>query len=85
VSSEYTETVASWVAGRLWTELAGVAELWLRLVAWLVAENAGALASLDHSSALLFVLPFYVFGVLAAGRALGLLSLRAQRPVGGTR
>lgn len=85
MSSEFAEMVASWIAGRLWAELAGLAELWLRLVAWLAAENARALVSLDHSLGLLFVLPLYVLGVLVVGRALGLLSLRAQRPVGGMR
>ena len=85
MSSEFTKTVASLIAGWLWGEMSGPAELWLRLAAWLAAENARALVALDHSLVLLLVLPFYVLGVLAVGRALGLLSLRARRPVGGTR
>lgn len=85
MSSEFTETVASLIAGRLWAELSGLLGLWPRLVGWLAAENARVLVSLDHSLALLVIGPFYVLGVLALGRALGLLSLRAQRPVGGTR
>jgi hypothetical protein len=85
VTSEFTKTVASLIAGRLWAELGGLAGLWLRLAAWLAAENARALVALDHSLVLLLVLPLYVLGVLAVGRALGLLSLRARRPVGGTR
>jgi len=85
VSSEFAEMVASWIVERLWAELFGLAELWLRLADWFAAENTRVLVALDHSFALLLVLPFYVLGVLVAGRALGLLSVRAQRPVGGTR
>jgi len=85
VSGEFAEMVASWIAERLWAETVWLAELWLRLVAWFAAENARVLVALDHSLVLLLVLPFYVLGVLVAGRALGHLSLRAQRPVGGTR
>ena len=85
MGSELAETVVSMIAGWLWAALSGLAELWLRLGAWLLAENVRALGSLDHASALLLVAPLYVLGVLAAGRARGLLSLRTQRPVGGTR
>jgi hypothetical protein len=85
LGSELTKTVASWIAERLWAELAGLGELWLRLIAWLVAENARLLAPLEHSIALLLILPLYVLAVLVVGRGLGLLSPRGQRPIGGMR
>ncbi|HEY5160678.1 MAG TPA: hypothetical protein VII83_06355 [Gaiellaceae bacterium] len=85
MGSELTKTVASWIAERLWAELAGLGELWLRLIAWLVAENGRLLAPLEHSIALLLILPLYVLAVLVVGRGLGLLSPRGQRPIGGMR
>jgi len=85
MGSELAETIVSMIAAWLWVALSGLAELWLQLGAWLLAENVRLLGSLDHASALLLVAPLYILGVLAAGRALGLLSLRARRPLGGTR
>jgi len=85
MGSELAETIVSMIAAWLWVALSGLVELWLQLGAWLLAENVRLLGSLDHASALLLVAPLYILGVLAAGRALGLLSLRARRPLGGTR
>jgi hypothetical protein len=84
VSSLLIETAVRQFADGLWTELVGFADLWLRLIRWLVSENERVLSSPPMSFVPWLVL-FSILAWRALSPSISRPRPRLQPPVGGAR
>ena len=83
MSSLLVDTIARLVVNGLWVEIVRFAELWLRLVSWLIEENERALASLPALAPWLVLL--LILAAQALSRSIAQPRPRIQPPVGGAR